>query len=141
MDNSNISAIHEQDIKLEQHPQFEGVNIAWLINRDSIDNNHISCAIVEMNESAHVKAHTHPFEDDIVYCLRGSAKIWIEGRGDVELEQGSFVRVPAGVGHRLHSFANGFKAFDIFAVDPGKFAKSKSIQSDDKPVVSFLTEN
>lgn len=131
--------LHDRDIHFLQHPQFKGVGIAWLMSGDD-GAAAMSCALVEMTSAATVKAHTHPFEDDIVYCLRGSAKMWMDGVGDIDVSEGTFVRVPAGVAHCLHDFSDDFKAFDMFLVDPEKRRQFKQ-DVERLPLVEFVPDS
>jgi len=66
-------------------------------------------------EADDVPLHQHDNCDDISYVLEGSASIDIEGHGTIVLEAGSFVRVPAGTKHRVHSVSEDFRAINIFA--------------------------
>ncbi len=106
-----------KDIVWTPHPQFAGVNLAWLMRRSG-GTPPLSCALVQMPSEAAVAEHVHAHEDDILYVLRGSARMRIEGSGDVLLEAGTFLRIPAGIRHRPHSFGGGFLAFDVWAARP-----------------------
>ena len=106
--------IGNKDIAWMPHPQFADVRLAWLIRR-SPETPLFSCALVQIPPEASVPEHVHEHEDDILYILRGGASMWIEKRGDIPLETGSFLRIPAGTHHRPHSFEGGFLAFNIWA--------------------------
>jgi mannose-6-phosphate isomerase-like protein (cupin superfamily) len=103
-----------QDIAWTPHPQFADVRLGWLMRRTA-DTPPLSCALVEISPEADVPEHIHAQEDDILYVLSGRARMQIEGQGEVVLEPGAFVRIPAGARHRPHSFEGTFLAFNIWA--------------------------
>lgn len=106
--------IANKDIVWAPHPEFAGVCLAWLMRRAG-GTPPLSCALVRIAPDATVAEHVHAHEDDILYVLQGSARMWIEGRGDVPLEAGTFVRIPAGTRHRPQGFEGDFLAFNIWA--------------------------
>lgn len=104
--------IQKDDIKWEPHPQLANAKVAYLLsNRD--DRMDITCLLVSLPRGTHVEKHTHEC-DDIIYVLKGKAKLWIDGIGDVPLVEGTFVRVPKGVRHQPHSIEEDFVAYDVF---------------------------
>jgi len=109
--------IANKELAWTPHPQFAGVRLAWLMRR-SADTPPLSCALVQIPPEAAVPEHIHAHEDDILYVLRGSARMWIDGRGEVPLETGTFLSIPAGTRHRPHSFEGSFLAFNIWAAHP-----------------------
>jgi len=94
------------------HPKFAGVDVAYLLTRrDDVD---MTCAIVHWKVGAEIPEHIHEDSDDILYILKGKAKIWIEGYGDIPLKPGSFVRVPKGVLHQPHDVEEDLLAHDTW---------------------------
>ena len=91
--------VHEASLVFNPHPKFVGVEIAYLLTRkdDELD---MTTAIVRWKVGAEIPRHIHEDSDDILYILRGKAKIWIDGHGDFPLVAGTFVRVPKGVLHQ-----------------------------------------
>jgi len=130
--------LQDQDVEFQQHPKFKGVSIGWLMNGGD-GGPAMSCAVVKMSSEAAVKAHTHPFEDDVVYCLQGTAKMWMDDVGNIDVSKGTFIRVPAGVAHCLHSFSDDFEAFDMFLVDAKKRRQFEHAV-DQLPIVEFVSD-
>jgi mannose-6-phosphate isomerase-like protein (cupin superfamily) len=95
------------------HPKFPGVEIAYMLTRkeDDVD---MTCAIVHWKVGAEIPRHIHEDSDDILYILKGKAKIWIDGYGDIPLKAGSFVRVPMGVEHQPHDIEEDLLAHDTW---------------------------
>ncbi len=109
--------IANKDIAWTPHPEFASVRLAWLMRR-SAGTPPLSCALVQIPPEAAVPEHIHAHEADMLYVLRGNARMWIEGRGEVLLETGTFLSIPAGTRHRPYSFEDGFLAFNIWAAHP-----------------------
>jgi mannose-6-phosphate isomerase-like protein (cupin superfamily) len=101
------------DLDWNPHPKFPGVELAYMLTRkeDGVD---MTCAIVHWKVGAEIPRHIHEESDDILYILKGKAKIWIDGSGDIPLEAGSFVRVPAGVEHQPHDIEEDLLAHDTW---------------------------
>ncbi len=99
------------------HETFPGVSLAWLTRR-ARRGAALSCALVRIADGADVPEHVHADEDDILYVLRGAARMAIDGAGERTLAAGDFLRVPAGARHRPYGFAGDFLAFDVWAPNP-----------------------
>jgi mannose-6-phosphate isomerase-like protein (cupin superfamily) len=112
-----LSLIKEKEIVWSPHPRFPNVRIASLMMR-SEETPPLECALVEMPPDADIAEHVHDQEDDILYVLRGKAVMWVEGKGDMPLSEGSFLRIPKGTRHRPHSFEDGFRIFNVWAATP-----------------------
>lgn len=101
------------DVKWNPHPQFKGVEIGYLLsNRD--DKVDLTCAMVHWKVGAEIPKHIHENSDDILYIIKGKAKIWIDGVGDVPVSAGSFVRIPKGVLHQPHDVEEDLIAHDTW---------------------------
>ncbi|MGO9173408.1 MAG: cupin domain-containing protein [Rhodomicrobium sp.] len=112
----DVTLIRSGQVAWSPHPTFAGVLVAWLVQRPEAPA--VSCALVQLPPQAEVPEHAHGQEDDILYVLHGRARMWIEERGDMQLEAGTFLRIPRGVRHRPHSFEDGFLAFNVWASNP-----------------------
>lgn len=104
------------------HPQYTGVRMAWLAKGAELGVSY-SCALLEMADGAQIPEHIHADEDDVLYVLKGSARMAIGGE-DIALVSGSFLRVPKGMPHRPHGFAGGFTIYDVW-VCPTHFLNAK----------------
>ncbi|MEM2341461.1 MAG: cupin domain-containing protein [Candidatus Bathyarchaeia archaeon] len=45
--------------------------------------------------------HAHSESDQIEYCIRGKAVMFIEGLGEKEIVEGAFTYIPRGVKHSI----------------------------------------
>jgi quercetin dioxygenase-like cupin family protein len=95
------------------HPTFPEVRLAWLAPPGV--SRRFACALVRIPDGASVPEHAHAEQDDILYVLRGGAHMKIEGLGEQTLQQGDFLRVPAGLRHRPYAFHDDFLAFNLWA--------------------------
>lgn len=102
----------ETDLIWHPHPTFSHVRIAGLTGSEAGGNARF--ALVAMTAASHVAEHCHTYEDDVLYILRGKAVMWMQSAGDIPLTVGSFLRIPAGVRHRPHSFSDDFTIFNTW---------------------------
>ena len=96
------------------HPQFADVRLAPLMGNFQ-DDAPLVCALVRIAEGGSAPEHIHATQDDIVFVLRGQLTMWIDGRDEVELQAGDFLRIPAGRSHRPHHAGGDFLAFNLWA--------------------------
>ncbi len=89
------------EAKWEPHPQLPGIEVAYLVSNRS-DAIGITCAFVRLRARATPAKHSHERSDDILFVLKGKAKMWIDGYGDVLLNEGTFLRIPKGILHQPH---------------------------------------
>jgi len=94
--------LQAENLKWEAHPKFKGMERAYLLNKRD-DNFGVTMALDRWLPGAELDRHTHQDCDDIFYIIKGKAKIWLDGIGDVPLVTGSFVKVPKGLAHQPHS--------------------------------------
>jgi uncharacterized RmlC-like cupin family protein len=109
----NFKLIQPQERKWDPHPQLPGVEVAYLVSKraDKVD---ITCALVHLPVGSHVDKHLHENSDDIIYVLKGKAKMWVDGIGDVPLVAGTFLRIPKGTMHQPHDIEEDFIAHDTW---------------------------
>ena len=104
--------VQPNDVNWEPHPQLANAKVAFLASHRD-ENMDLTCMLVKLQPGTEVEKHTHEC-DDIVYVLSGSAKMWIEGVGDVPMTPGTFIRIPKGVQHQPHSIEEEMLAYDVF---------------------------
>jgi len=109
---NNVKIVQKGDVKWEPHPQLAGVEVSYLVSHRD-ENMDLTCMLVHLPPGAHVPKHTHEC-DDILYVIKGKAKVWVEGVGDVPAVAGTFVRIPKGVLHQPHDVEEDFIIYDVF---------------------------
>jgi mannose-6-phosphate isomerase-like protein (cupin superfamily) len=110
---AKYKVVQPEDRKWDPHPQLPGVEVVYLISRraDDVD---ITSALVHLPVGSKVEKHVHENSDDIILVLKGKAKMWIEGVGDVPLAPGTFLRIPKGTQHQPHDIEEDFVAHDTW---------------------------
>lgn len=71
-------------------------------------------------QHATAPAHRHALEVQIVYVLKGWARFWYEGVGEVLLEAGSCVHQPPGIVHKEVGHSDDLEMLEITV--PAEFA-------------------
>ena len=105
--------IQPDDLKWEPHPQLAEAKVGYLLSKRD-EGADITCLLVRLPVGTEVERHAHEHSDDIIYVLKGKAKIWIDGVGDVPMVEGAFVRIPKGVLHQPHDIEEDVLAYDVF---------------------------
>jgi len=96
------------------HPTASGVRIKAMISRKE-NGAEVTCMLVEIPAGSEVPEHVHEHQDDILYPLKGNAKMWIEGDGDFALVPGIIVRVPKGTKHKIVEVKEDLQIYDVFS--------------------------
>ena len=105
--------IQPNEINWEPHPQLATAKVSYLLsNRD--EKADLTCFLVNVPVGTQVEKHIHENSDDIIYVVKGKAKIWIDQIGDVPLVEGAFVRIPKGVLHQPHDIEEDLILYDVF---------------------------
>ena len=97
----------------EPHPQMPAIQVAYLLShrRDRAD---LTCALVRLPVGSQPQKHRHEYSDDILYVIRGSGKMWIDGVGDLPLATGTFLRIPKGIWHQPHDIEDELIIHDVW---------------------------
>jgi quercetin dioxygenase-like cupin family protein len=97
----------------EPHPQLKELKVVNLLtHRD--ENADLTCSLVHLPKGAHVEKHIHENSDDIIYVVKGKAKMWIEGMGVFHMVEGAFFSIPKGIMHQPHDIEEDLIAYDVF---------------------------
>jgi quercetin dioxygenase-like cupin family protein len=67
-----------------------------------------------LNKNMKIDLHTHNECDQIEYCMRGKAVMFIEGLGEKEIREGTFTYVPKGVKHSIVKVIEPFTVLTVF---------------------------
>jgi quercetin dioxygenase-like cupin family protein len=80
-----------------------GRQLRWLMSGDNVDAQHCSMCMILVAPGETVRpAHSHPNGEEIIYIVRGSGKVMIEGVVE-PVKQGSAVLFPQGKVHMLRN--------------------------------------
>ena len=122
----DVSVKKSRDLAWTDHPQFADVRLAPLMGSFA-DSAPLLAALVRIAEGGGAPEHLHARQDDILFVLRGQVAMWIEHRGEVELQAGDFLRIPAGLRHQPRRAAGDFLAFNLWA-RPTSLEKTASLE-------------
>ncbi len=101
------------DVTESPHPFLRGVGMRVLYSRRD-DGGDLTCFVVRCPQGLEIEEHVHEDETDVIYVLRGKAKMWIEDRGVFLLQPGVFVVVPRGLRHRTFDVEEELIIYDVF---------------------------
>jgi quercetin dioxygenase-like cupin family protein len=102
-----------EEIEEKPHPFLNNVGMKVLYSEEE-DGGDITCFLVRSKVGSEIEEHVHPMETDIVFVLKGRAKMWVEDRGEFTLEPGVFVVVPEGLRHRTYDVEEELLIYDVF---------------------------
>ncbi len=92
--------VHESEIEELARP---GRFMKWLITADQSGAEFLSSVLIRIPPGETVKpAHSHPNGEEMIYIIRGSGKVYINGRVN-DVRQGSAVLFPRGSVHMLRN--------------------------------------
>jgi quercetin dioxygenase-like cupin family protein len=106
--------VPSEEQRWERHPSIHGAQIAHLLTSGE-DDGDLSCALVRLETGLEAEAHRHEGSDDVVYVLRGRGKMWVEGRGEIILREGTFLRIPRGCWHRPHAVEEELYLYNVWS--------------------------
>ncbi len=95
------------------HPQMPGIQVAYLLSHRQ-DKADLTCALVQLPTGSQPQRHRHEHSDDILYVIRGNARMWIDGLGDLPLTPGTFLRIPKGVWHQPRGIQEDLTIHDVW---------------------------
>jgi quercetin dioxygenase-like cupin family protein len=67
-----------------------------------------------LNENMKLDLHAHDECDQIEYCIKGKIIMFIEGLGEKEVREGTFVYVPKGVKHSIVKVIEPYTVLTVF---------------------------
>jgi uncharacterized cupin superfamily protein len=92
--------IHENEVPELALP---GRHLRWLANAETLDPQHLSVCVIRVPPGEKVRpAHSHPNGEELIYIIRGSGRVMVDGVVDPVLE-GTAVLFPQGSPHMLQN--------------------------------------
>lgn len=82
-------------------PFSSGTPFPTKILLSKLDTATASVRLSMLGRSDKIGIHSHEENDQIEYCIKGKAIMFIEGLGEKEISEGTFTYVPKGVKHSL----------------------------------------
>jgi quercetin dioxygenase-like cupin family protein len=95
-----VPSVHEDDVEKLGLP---GRTLRWLVSKDAVYAAHCSACVVQLAPGDKVTpAHSHPNSEEVIYIIRGSGRVLIEGEV-TPVRAGTTVLFPKGAVHMLHN--------------------------------------
>jgi len=95
-----VSLVHESEIEELDLP---GRHLRWLVTQERLKAQHLSMCVIRVPPGQTVKpAHSHPNGEEVIYILRGSGRVYVDGAVDA-VEAGTAVLFPQGAIHMLQN--------------------------------------
>ena len=101
------------EITETDHPLLNDVKIRTLYSKRD-DGGELTCFIVRCMKGSEIEEHVHINETDLIYVLKGRARMWIEDKGSFIVEPGVFVVVSKGLKHRTYNVEEELIIYDVF---------------------------
>jgi quercetin dioxygenase-like cupin family protein len=113
----SVPALHEDDAEALGLP---GRELRWVVAPGALDASHCSACVIRVAPGDKVRpAHSHPNGEEIIYIIRGSGRVLVDGRIG-QVRAGTTVLFPRGAVHMLHNTgAEEMKVVCFFAPPTG----------------------
>ena len=96
----NLPVVHENDIPELDLP---GRHLRWVITAENVNAKCSSACIIRVPPGETVKpAHSHPNGEEVIHIIRGSGRVYIEGKIEA-VREGTTVLFPQGDIHMLQN--------------------------------------
>jgi quercetin dioxygenase-like cupin family protein len=96
----SVPIVHESEVKELDLP---GRRMRWLVAADALKAAHCSSCVIRVAPGEKVRpAHSHPNGEEVIYVIRGSGRVMVEGEVQA-VKEGTAVLFPQGAVHMLHN--------------------------------------
>ena len=96
----SLPLVHENDVPEVALP---GRHLRWVVTAENMNAKCSSACIIRVPPGETVKpAHSHPNGEEVIYIIRGSGRVYIEGKIET-VREGTTVLFPQGAVHMLQN--------------------------------------
>ena len=96
----SVRVIHESEVEALDLP---GRRLSWLVNPELLGAKGLSMCVISVAPGETVRpAHSHPNGEEVIYIIRGSGRVMVDGAVDAVAE-GTAVLFPQGKVHMLQN--------------------------------------
>jgi len=92
-------------VRENELPEVElpGRHLRWLVSSELLNSQHMSVCMIRVAAGQTVRpAHSHPNGEEVIYIIRGSGRVMVDGAVDAVAE-GTAVLFPQGKVHMLQN--------------------------------------
>jgi quercetin dioxygenase-like cupin family protein len=113
----SVRVVHEDDVEALGLP---GRQLRWLVANSALPSDYCSTCVIRVAPGDKVRpAHSHPNGEEVIYIIRGSGRVLVEGEVQ-PVREGTTVLFPRGAVHMLHNTgAEEMKVVCFFAPPTG----------------------
>jgi len=96
----SVLLVHEHDV---QELELPGRHLRWLVTSERLKAKCSSACVIRVAPGQTVKpAHSHPNGEEIIYIIRGSGRVFVDGEV-ATVREGTTVLFPQGSVHMLQN--------------------------------------
>ena len=96
----SVLVLNEKEIEELDLP---GRRMRWMVADDQLPSSRCSCCVIRVAPGEKVRpAHSHPNGEEVIYIIRGSGRVLVEGEVQA-VREGSAVVFPQGAVHMLQN--------------------------------------
>jgi uncharacterized cupin superfamily protein len=126
-----VPLVHENDVPEVALP---GRYLRWLVNAEALGAKHLSVCVIRVLPGEKVRpAHAHPNGEELIYIIRGSGRVLVDGVVDA-VKEGSAVLFPQGSVHMLHNNGDEEMKVICFFAPPSNLSTYQFFDEVDFPV-------
>ncbi len=104
--------INLNDVKMENHPKFDGVKIGFIVTKKQ--HPELSITILEIAPNIQIPLHTHEKEIDSIFILEGEGEIFMNNEW-ISAKAGDIIVVGNKELHGLKAMRNTLRCYVIHA--------------------------
>lgn len=104
-----------EKLSWENHPSAKDVSIKRIITTQRFGKDSPSILLIKVPAGVGVPEHVHEESEDILFIVAGQATMWIDGTGDVKLQEDTVIRVPRNTRHRIFDVSDELLIYDVFS--------------------------
>lgn len=122
--------IHEDDVPELPLP---GRQLRWLTAAGALDPQYLSACVIRVAPGEKVRpAHSHPNGEELIYIIRGSGRVLVDGAVD-PVREGTAVLFPRGSKHMLQNTGEDEMKVVCFFAPPSDLSTYKFFDEIDFP--------
>jgi len=126
----SIPVVHESDVEELALP---GRHLRWLVTADRLHAAHCSTCVIRVAPGETVRpAHAHPNGEEVIYIIRGSGRVMIDGAVD-HVKEGTAVLFPQGSVHMLQNTGSDEMKVVCFFAPPSNLGTYKFFEDVEFP--------
>jgi uncharacterized cupin superfamily protein len=126
----SVPIVHEGDIEEVALP---GRYMRWLVNAERLGAKYLSVCVIRVASGEKVRpAHAHPNGEELIYIIRGSGRVLIDGAVEA-VKEGAAVLFPQGSVHMLQNTGGEEMKVICFFAPPSNLSTYKFFDDVDFP--------